>query len=112
MLIDFADDSLIYLYKQKSGSADGLGMTTNDPVGGVPFQGRISRISSQKIIAWGTLGLQADAEMYCNRDDLEIGDVVMDDANVTYLVQSRARSIAKGNIHTFWKYAIHTQSLS
>ena len=86
-------------------------MSLNDAVGGVPFPGRISRISSSQVIAWGTLGFQADAEMYCLRDDLGNGDVVVDDAGVSYLVKSRARSITKGTLHTFFKYAIHTQSL-
>ena len=112
MLIDFEDDPVLYLTKQKSAKSDGLGMSVNDPVGGVPFQGRISSMSSQQILAWGTLGFQADATLYCNRSDLENGDVVMDDAGVQYLVQSRSRSIEKGTLHTFWKYSLRTMSFS
>ena len=112
MLIDFADDPVIYLYKQKSQSSDGLGMSTNEAIGGVPFKGRISRISSSQILAWGTLGFQADATMYCNRGDLENGDVVVDDAGVSYLVKGRARSITKGLIHTFWSYPLAGKTLS
>lgn len=112
MLYDFEDDPLIYLYRQKAASSDGLGMSINDAVGGEPFQGRISRLNSSQITAWGTLGLQCDGDLYCLRDDLGVGDVVVDDAGVTYLVQGRSRSINKGTLHTYWKYGLKTQSLS
>lgn len=112
MLIDFEDDPVIYLYKQKSGAADGLGMSINDPVGGVPFPGRISGINSHQILAWATLGFQADAELFTTRDDLESGDVIQDDVGTSYLIQGRSRRVPKGGIHEYYKYALRTQSLS
>ena len=112
MLIDFEDDPTIYLYRQKAASSDGLGMSINDAVGGEPFPGRVSSISSSQIIAWGTLGISADAELFTIRDDLGVGDVVVDDAGVSYLIQGRARRVPKGNIHVFFKYGIKSQSLS
>lgn len=94
------------MYKQKNGQSDGLGMSDNTPIGGVPFRGRVSAINSQQIIAWGTLGFKADADLYTIRGDLENGDVVVDDAGVNYLVQGRSRRVPKGNIPTYWKYAL------
>ena len=112
MLYDFEDDPQLYLTKQKSAKSDGLGMSVNDPVGGVPFQGRISSMSSQQILAWGTLGFQADVTLYCLRDDLQNGDVVRDSSGLSYLVQSRSFSLQKGTLHTFFKYALKNQTLS
>jgi len=112
MLIDFTNDPVLYLTKQRSAKSDGLGMSVNDPVGGVPFPGRVSGISSQQILAWGTLGFQADCDLFTTRGDLENGDVVMDDAGAQYLVLGRARRVPKGMIHEYYKYPLKSHSLS
>lgn len=112
MLIDFDEDPVIYLYKQGSSQTDSLGMSVNAAVGGTPFAGRISGISSQQILAWGTLGFQADCDLFCNDGTLDDGDVVRDDAGVWYRVLGKARRVHKGNIHTFFKYPLKSQSLS
>lgn len=111
-LIDFDSDPMLYVTKQKAASSDALGMSVNDPVGGTPFAGRVSRISGQQILAWATLGMQADCELFCLRDDLESGDVVTDDEGVSYLITGRMRRVAKGNIHEYYRYTMKTQSLS
>ena len=112
MLIDFDEDPILYLTKQKATRSDELGMSVNDPVGGTPFPGRISGISSQQILAWGTLGFQADCELFCIDGTLDNGDVVRDDAGVWYRILGRARRVPKGNIHTYWKYPCKSQTLN
>ena len=125
-LLDFDNDlALTVLRQSHQRAANSLGMPKSDlVVANGPssdenspniqrINGRISRLSSHQQVMWMTLGFEVTGTLYADTGslygDLVNGDVVVDDAGIKYRIVGRARSIAKGNLPSYFAYPLKSE---